>query len=228
MKVEQTKKIADDLEFWQHALTPNTVARVNKEFDAYLKRSPTSDSLRQAHLNCSTVAELATCPKISNFARERLNGEPQHARATIFCKNLKTNWFVPWHQDSVVAVSDKIHKDGWRNWRKKDMAYYAEAPESVLANTVIFRFHLSEANEDNGCTYVLPSTATHGRLNHDMIEMHTIQNDGVPCNGKAGDCWITRPLTLHRSLRSQSPIERRILHLEFCGEPLPDGITWAG
>jgi hypothetical protein len=53
-------------------------------------------------------------------------------------------------------------------------------------------------------------------------------NETLVCRVKKGDCLIMRPLILHSSSAGTSPKNRRVVHLEFSAEALPNGLDWYG
>ena len=48
----------------------------------------------------------------------------------------------------------------------------------------------------------------------------------VACLAKAGGIVAMCPLTLHASAAAEIPGHRRVIHIEFANEELPDGLDW--
>ncbi|MEL6172659.1 MAG: hypothetical protein AAFR02_11710, partial [Pseudomonadota bacterium] len=47
-------------------------------------------------------------------------------RIVAFNKSESANWGVPWHQDRVIAVSEKAEIAGYDNWTKKSGTWHCE------------------------------------------------------------------------------------------------------
>jgi hypothetical protein len=48
----------------------------------------------------------------------------------------------------------------------------------------------------------------------------------VECLVPRGGLLVMRPLLLHASSPASAPAHRRVLHLEYAAEALPDGLEW--
>jgi ectoine hydroxylase-related dioxygenase (phytanoyl-CoA dioxygenase family) len=88
------------------------------------------------------------------------------------------------------------------------------------------RLHLDDADEQNGALRVVPGSHRSGRLTATSIREIRKLNSEVVCSVRAGDALLMRPLLLHASSRSQLPRHRRVLHIEYAGFSLPDGLEW--
>ncbi len=182
--------------------------------------------IRNAEKKFECIARLANSEKIMAKARSILGGKPQLVRAIFFDKNPEKNWLVSWHQDKTVSVNKKEHIDGWGPWSLKDNMHHVQPSESVLNNMITFRIHLDDTNADNGCLKVIPSSHVHGVLKQVEIDEIVKKAAFIECEANAGDLLIMKPLILHASSKAISPSHRRVIHMEFCGYDLPDGICW--
>ena len=221
-------QIAEDLWFWPGAFDIRTMRHINQEINGLLSRSTTHDCIRQVNRLGEAFDGLCSCQNLQAHAEHFVGPGAKLSRATLFSKTPDANWYVPWHQDRVFAVSEEIHSRGWKNWRRQDLCWYAEAPKTVLDATITFRIHLTTTDQENGCMTALADTAQHGIISHQDTERFEATHETVHCEAKPGDCWIMRPLTLHRSMRSKSDRPRRILHVEYSSARLPKGVEWAG
>jgi len=182
--------------------------------------------IRNAEKKFECIAKLANSEKIMAKARSILGYEPQLVRAIFFDKNPDKNWLVSWHQDKTVSVNKKEHIDGWGPWSLKDNTHHVQPSESVLNNIITFRIHLDDTNAENGCLKVIPKSHTRGVLKQTTIDDIVKKAEFIECEANAGDMLIMRPLILHASSKAISPSNRRVIHMEFCGYDLPDGICW--
>ncbi len=182
--------------------------------------------IRNAEKKFECIAKLANSEKIMAKARSILGDKPQLVRAILFDKNPEKNWLVSWHQDKTVSVNKKQHIDDWGPWSLKDNTHHVQPSESVLNNMVTFRIHLDNSNADNGCLKVIPNSHSRGILKQTTIDDIVKKAEFIECEANAGDLLIMRPLILHASSKAKFPTHRRVIHMEFCGYDLPDGICW--
>ncbi|CAN0520653.1 unnamed protein product, partial [Laminaria digitata] len=56
----------------------------------------------------SWVRELARSHLLIDLATEALGGPAFPVRGNLFAKAAGGNWSVPWHQDLVVCVQDRV------------------------------------------------------------------------------------------------------------------------
>jgi ectoine hydroxylase-related dioxygenase (phytanoyl-CoA dioxygenase family) len=88
------------------------------------------------------------------------------------------------------------------------------------------RLHLDECFADNGPLRIIPGSHQHGELSTDDIVAWTNRNEPVVCVVPRGGALLMRPLLLHASSPAQSPSHRRVLHIEYASEELPNGLKW--
>jgi ectoine hydroxylase-related dioxygenase (phytanoyl-CoA dioxygenase family) len=182
--------------------------------------------IRNAEKKFDGIAKFANSEKVLAQAKSILGEEPQLARAIFFDKTPEKNWLVSWHQDKTVSVNKKQDIDDWGPWSLKDNTHHVQPSESVLNNMVTFRIHLDDSNSDNGCLKVIPNSHICGVLEQREINALVCKSEVIECEAKAGDMIIMRPLILHSSSKASNPSHRRVVHLEFSGYELPEGIFW--
>jgi ectoine hydroxylase-related dioxygenase (phytanoyl-CoA dioxygenase family) len=98
-------------------------------------------------------------------------------------------------------------------------------PAQVLARMVAVRIHLDECGMENGPLRVLPGSHRHGFLSDGQI-MGWPKVSAVACAADRGDIILMHPLLLHASSAAMAPRNRRVIHIEFAAEDLPDGMEW--
>jgi ectoine hydroxylase-related dioxygenase (phytanoyl-CoA dioxygenase family) len=87
------------------------------------------------------------------------------------------------------------------------------------------RLHLDESNEDNGPLRVIPGSHKAGY--HAAEEVVALrQRPSVICTVPKGGAILMRPLLVHASSSCSKPEPRRVIHLEFASDELPDGLEW--
>jgi len=179
------------------------------------------------------IRNLLDAPEIQELARskavrdliEPILGEGCFAvRGIFFDKTPDANWKVVWHQDLSIAVQKKQEVEGFGPWSEKAGAVHAQPPREVLENMLAIRIHLDDCDESNGALRVVSGSHLLGKLESTSMAQQTSEFETVPVPN--GGAMLMRPLLLHASSPSQSPNHRRVIHLEFAGCELPDGVEW--
>lgn len=181
---------------------------------------------RRGILALEPVSAIANSPDIIRLLRPHLPTEPRAVRAIFFDKSAEVNWLVAWHQDLTIAVHEKRDVPGFGPWSVKDGIPHVQPPAELLAQMLTIRIHLDDADEENGALRVLPGSHRHGRLDAAAIQRIRANSQEVLCCAKPGDALLMRPLILHASARSTSARRRQILHIEYAGFTLADGLLW--
>ena len=183
--------------------------------------------IRHIDKKLKSVSDYLASVEFSNRTKEFLSPKHKLVRTILFNKTPGTNWYVTWHQDKTVAVSEKFDDPEWKNWSLKEDVLHVQPPLAVLKTMVTIRIHLDHASQDNGCLKVIPGSHRYGLLSQDQITEIVSRKSPVYCEASAGDALIMRPHLLHASSKSTEPSQRRVLHLEFSDWVLPVGVGWA-
>lgn len=183
--------------------------------------------IRNAEKKYHSIQSLVSSKELINKAQGYLSGKPKIVRVIYFDKTQENNWFVTWHQDRTVAVTQRFKLEGWGPWSKKEGIHHVQPPVEILNNMITFRIHLDTANEQNGCLKVIPGSHKHGVLSSDEIHQYCESYDTVYCEVYKGGMLIMRPHLLHSSSKALNPTNRRVVHVEYSGYCLPTGISWA-
>ena len=157
------------------------------------------------------VSELAHSEPLISAVRPYLPGPPRPVRAIYFNKSSET------HQADVP---------GFGPWSTKDGVVHVQPPVELLQDMITLRLHLDDTDESNGALKVLQGSHVYGRLAAADIERLRGSIPEEICRAQRGDALLMRPLLLHASGRSTSDRHRRILHIEYAGNDLPDGLHW--
>lgn len=178
---------------------------------------------------------LNLSPEIRQFTKSRIvkdlvgkvlgeNAKP--VRAIFFDKTPEANWKVPWHQDLTIAVKVKRETKGFTAWTRKADIQHVQPPVSILEKMLAVRIHLDDTDEANGALKVLPNSHKYGRLSASAIQSLRKTHRIKTCNAKRGEAFLMRPLTVHSSSAGTSPSHRRVIHIEFAAENLPNNLEW--
>lgn len=175
--------------------------------------------------NSTLIARLAA-NELAALVRRVSNQRWFPVRALLFDKTPETNWKVSWHQDLSIAVTDRAEIPGFSGWSLKEGVWHVQPPLEVLERMLTVRLHLDDCGTGQGPLRVLPGSHRHGRLSSgDILRLRraTVAEE-IRC--RAGDALIMRPLLLHASSKATHPSRRRVLHVEYANEALPDGLKW--
>jgi hypothetical protein len=188
---------------------------------------PVSGAGRRGILSVKEVREFANSELILGLVRPHLPQEPVPVRAIFFNKSPDSNWLVTWHQDLTIAVNERIDAPGFGPWSIKEGIPHVQPPIGCLEQMIAVRIHLDDADADNGALRVLPQTHNLGRLSVEQIQDLRSTKAEHLSTAVAGDILLMRPLLLHASSRSTSERHRRVLHIEYAGFDLPNGLCWS-
>lgn len=166
-------------------------------------------------MKLSSVAAVARDARILRIAQSILGNDAIPFRATLFDKSPTANWLVVWHQDTALPLVKRRDTEGWGPWSVKDGVTYAHAPASALSQVLALRIHLDDSTVINGPLRVLRGTHTLGLLTDEQLHELSVRTAAVDCLSAAGGILAMRPLVVHSSSKSQSPLPRRVLHIEY-------------
>lgn len=161
---------------------------------------------------------------IHHLAADLLIGA-RPVRIVAFNKSEGMNWSLPWHQDRVIAVRDRVDVHGYMNWTRKDGVWHVEPPIDVLQRMIFLRVHIDPATEDNGAMQIAPGS--HRQLvaagnATEVAAAHTPET----CTADCGDVLAAKALILHRSAPSTSQASRRALRIDYSADSLPAPLQW--
>jgi len=207
------------------ALIPGVLAASDLS-DLLTALGPTTGPGRRGLLSNPAVANLASSPTLLDLVHPHLPAPPVPTRAIFFDKSPDTNWLVPWHQDLTIALREQRDVPGFGPWSTKDGIPHVQPPIPFLEQMLTVRLHLDPTDASNGALRILPGSHRSGRLDPAQIQQWRERQPEFLCTASAGDVLLMRPLLLHASARSTTDRHRRILHIEYAGFPLPEGLHW--
>ncbi len=174
------------------------------------------------------IREFAESRKMVGLVSSILGEKAKIVRSIFFDKTPEANWKVPWHQDLTIAVREKIETEGFTAWTQKAGIRHVQPPDWILEKILTLRIHLDDADETNGALKVVPKSHCHGRLSAMEIKSWREKNGIEMCRAKSGDVLMMRPLLVHSSSAGIVPKRRRIIHLDFSAENLPNYLQFYG
>lgn len=173
------------------------------------------------------VREFACSSPVRTLVDSVLGPHARMVRSILFSKSDESNWHVAWHQDLAIAVQRRVEIAGFTSWSLKDGVPHVQPPIEILERMLTVRLHLDEADENNGALWVSPGSHRLGRLPAKEAAEAAEHGGTCLCSMDAGDALLMRPLLMHSSRKATSHRQRRVIHLEFAGVSLPQGLEWA-
>jgi len=173
----------------------------------------------------AVVSEFARKPALLSLLQQAVGLPVFPVRAIFFDKNPCANWKVPWHQDLAIAVAERIETPGFNGWSTKDGVPHVHPPAEILASMITLRLHLDDCDHSNGALKVIAGSHSSGKIPAAETARWTALEHFV-CEAKKGDALLMRPLLLHSSSPADRPCHRRILHIEYATQKLPNGLEW--
>jgi ectoine hydroxylase-related dioxygenase (phytanoyl-CoA dioxygenase family) len=147
-------------------------------------------------------------------------------RGLLFDKTPEANWLVPWHQDLTIAVKQRTEAPGFGPWTVKAGVPHVQPPVAVLERMLTVRVHLDDSGAGTGPLRVLPGSHARGRLDAGETRHWLERVPAVSCLVPRGGALLMRPLLLHASSPADNVGHRRVIHLEYAADRLPEGVEW--
>lgn len=172
------------------------------------------------------ITTLNALERTDELARQLLPNA-RAVRVVAFNKTEANNWTLPWHQDRVVALRERIETPGFANWTNKAGIWHAEPPIELLERMVFARIHLDPADVENGCLQLALGTHARGKIAAADAEVFARAAAIEDCVADRGDVLFAKALILHRSSPSRTNAGRRAIRIDYCAEQLPPLLGWA-
>jgi len=146
-------------------------------------------------------------------------------KSIYFDKPETSNWYVSYHQDLTISVDKKVELENFGPWTTKQNQFAVQPPIDILENIYAIRIHLDDTDENNGALRVIPKSHSKKVYRPETIDW-TIETE-TTCNVGKGGIMIMKPLILHSSSRTTNNRKRRVIHIEFSNQELPNELKWA-
>ena len=213
-------------EVLENILTQDEVQSLLEVLQAQ-KLKPLSGGIRRVEQLVPEVEVLSKSEKIISTAQNYLAAKPQFVRAIYFDKTPENNWFVTWHQDRTVTVSERFEQNGWGPWSLKAGAWHVQPPLTVLENMITIRLNLDPSTTSNGCLKFIPGSHKDGVIKSTLVQEHIKNSQPIYCEAPAGSAIVMRPHIFHASEKAITQAPRRVIHLEYSSYQLPEGVSWS-
>lgn len=182
-------------------------------------------AIRQFLKELPEANEVIFNERFSQIIRQLFGKDYFVVKSIYFDKPEQSNWFVAYHQDLTISVDRKETVDGYQNWTVKQGQFAVQPPLDLLKKIYTIRIHLDHTDENNGALKVIPGSQLKGIYKPEDINW-SVEKEAI-CTVPAGGIMIMKPLLLHSSGRTINNSKRRVIHIEFCNEELPEQFNWA-
>lgn len=146
-------------------------------------------------------------------------------KSIYFDKPETSNWYVSYHQDLTISVNKKVELENFGPWTTKQNQFAVQPPIGILENIYTIRIHLDDTDENNGALRVIPKS--HSKKIYRPESIDWTREAEVTCRVVKGGIMIMKPLILHSSSRTTNNKKRRVIHIEFSNQELPNELKWA-
>ena len=198
----------------------NTIETASRK-SANFRQSADVFAIRQVFREIPDLKKFVFNVQLQQVIQNQFGDDYFLVKAIYFDKPALSNWFVSFHQDLSIAVNKKAAVPGYNNWTQKNDQYNVQPPAEILESVYTIRIHLDDCTKENGALFVIPGSHKYG------ISRNVAIGTEFACEVKKGGIMIMQPLLWHASRKSTIDRNRRVLHLEFCNQPLPEPIDWA-
>jgi hypothetical protein len=183
-------------------------------------------------LGAAPGARIAPAPDVMSALRPvdqlaaKLLPGARPVRVVTFNKSAAGNWALPWHQDRVIAVRERVAAPSFFNWTRKSGVWHVEPPIGLLERMLFLRVHLDPADDGNGCLEIAAGSHSRGKIADDRAEGIASATAPEQCMAKRGDVLAAKALILHRSGVSHSAASRRAIRIDYSADDLPAPLQW--
>ncbi|MBF4466595.1 phytanoyl-CoA dioxygenase family protein [Flavobacterium sp. LC2016-12] len=195
----------------------------NKSDTATFRKSQDLFAIRQFHKEIPETLPYIFNQNLKDVIEATFGEGYFITKSIYFDKPEKSNWFVAYHQDLTISVDKKIEIENFENWTIKQNQFAVQPPKEILENNFTIRIHLDTTTKDNGALKVINNSHSKGIFRVENLE---IENESI-CEVEKGGIMIMKPLLVHASNKTTNNQRRRVIHIEFSNQVLPDGLEWS-
>jgi hypothetical protein len=145
----------------------------------------------------------------------RFGFNPIPLRAVGFVKTPDANWSLPWHQDRVIACTERTDDPNLKNWTYKSGIWHCEPPVGVLRKMAFAYISFDDIESGAGGLEIAEGTHLHGKIKRSHILERVKPSNISRPDMQRGEVLLVSALTLHRSSALSSMLTRRALRLDF-------------
>ncbi|MDX6188917.1 phytanoyl-CoA dioxygenase family protein [Flavobacterium sp. Fl-318] len=203
------------------SLIENTTENTTE--NATFRKSQDLFAIRQFHKEIPKTLDFIFNQNLKDIIENTFGKGFFITKSIYFDKPEKSNWFVGYHQDLTISVDKKMEIENFENWTVKQNQFAVQPPKEILENNFTIRIHIDKTTRENGALKVIKNSHSKGILRIENLEME----DETICEVEKGGIMIMRPLLFHASSKTTNNERRRVIHIEFSKQELPNGLSWS-
>ncbi len=211
----EVEKIISEIEKVTQATTRNATFRKSDDLFA----------IRQFHKEIPTTLPYIFNENLIEIIKTNFGQNYFITKSIYFDKPEKSNWFVSYHQDLTISVDKKIEVEHFENWTVKQNQFAVQPPKEILENNFTIRIHLDKTTKDNGALKVLNTSHKKGISRVENIDLN--EEIETICEVQKGGIMMMKPLLFHASNKTTNNERRRVIHIEFSNQELPNELEWS-
>ena len=197
----------------------------NETENSTYRKSEDLFAIRQFHKEIPKSLKLIFNQNLKEIIRQNFGENFFITKSIYFDKPEKSNWFVAYHQDLTISVDKKVEIENFENWTTKQNQFAVQPPKEILEQNFTIRIHIDKTTKDNGALKVLNKSHRKGILRTENIEIE--KEIETICEVEKGGIMIMKPLLFHASNKTTNNERRRVIHIEFSNQKLPNELEWS-
>ncbi|WP_394776076.1 phytanoyl-CoA dioxygenase family protein [Flavobacterium sp.] len=195
----------------------------NKTENSTFRKSQDLFAIRQFHKEIPETLPYIFNEKLNDIIVSTFGKGYFITKSIYFDKPEKSNWFVAYHQDLTISVDKKTEIENFENWTTKQNQFAVQPPIEILKNNFTIRIHIDKTTKDNGALKVIKDSHSKGIFRVENLET---ENETI-CEVEKGGIMIMKPILFHASNKTTNNERRRVIHIEFGNQQLPEGLEWS-
>ncbi|AOC93976.1 Phytanoyl-CoA dioxygenase (PhyH) [Flavobacterium anhuiense] len=197
----------------------------NDSDNSTFRKSEDLFAIRQFHKEVPETLPFIFNEKLQNIIESIFGKGFFITKSIYFDKPEKSNWFVAYHQDLTISVDQKIEIENFENWTVKQNQFAVQPPTEILENNFTIRIHIDKTTKNNGALKVINNSHSKGILRIENLDFE--KEKETICEVEKGGIMIMKPLLFHASNKTTNNERRRVIHIEFSKQQLPNGFEWS-
>lgn len=195
----------------------------NKISESTFRQSQDLFAIRQFHKEIPKSLKYIFNQNLNDIIKSNFGEDFFITKSIYFDKPEKSNWFVSYHQDLTISVDKKVELKNFQNWTNKQNQFAVQPPTEILENNFTIRIHLDKTTNENGALKVINKSHKKGVYRIENLDLKT----KTVCEVERGGIMIMKPLLFHASNKTTNNERRRVIHIEFSNQELPNGLEWS-
>jgi len=197
----------------------------NKTENATFRKSQDLFAIRQFHKEIPQTLPFIFNANLKDIIRSNFGEGYFITKSIYFDKPEKSNWFVAYHQDLTISVNKKTEAANFENWTVKQNQFAVQPPKEILEDNFTIRIHIDKTTKDNGALKVINNSHSKGILRIENLDFE--KEKETICEVEKGGIMIMKPLLFHASNKTMNNERRRVIHIEFSKQQLPEDLEWS-